>query len=70
MTALRLAAALLIADAARALAAAQQTFAPLHKTATGEAVPTGDGAMLWLALAAVAMVATLYAAHWSIFRKK
>ena len=63
-----LAPVVLAASAARA--AAQQIVTPLHKTASGGAVPTDGNATLWLALAAVAMIASLYAVHWSIFRRK
>lgn len=69
MTALSPAFALFMLTAARAAAEAPAAFAPMRRAAGG-AVPAGDGAMLWLALAAVAMIAALYAAHWSIFRRK
>lgn len=56
--------------ASTACAAAQQAFAPMTKDASGQTVAAESDATLWLALASVAMVATLYAAHWSIFRRK
>lgn len=72
MTALRRAAALLLAtlSAVRAAAEAAPAFAPMRKLADGSAAPAGDGVTLWLAVASVAMIATLWAAHWSIFRRK
>ena len=70
MPAFRRAAALLILGAAHAVAEAQPAFAPLRRAADGAAAPAGNGAMPWLALAVVAMIATLFAAHWLIFRRK
>ena len=63
MPAVRLTAALLLLAAARAVAAEPAAFAPMRRLPDGAAAP-------WLALAAVAMIATLCAAHWSIFRRK
>jgi len=71
MTALRRAATLAaLLFAARATAEAAPAFAPMRKLADGSAAPAGDGVTLWLAVASVAMIAALWAAHWSIFRRK
>ena len=50
-------------------ALAQQRMSPITVTATNgqEGV---DQAMMWLAITAVAMIAALWAVHWSIFRRK
>lgn len=69
MIAFRPACALMTLAAARAAAETPAVFGPMRRTAGG-AAPAGDGATVWLALAAVAMIATLWAAHWSIFRRK
>jgi len=70
MPAVRLTAALLLLAAARAVAAEPAAFAPMRRLADGAAAPADGAAAPWLALAAVAMIATLCAAHWSIFRRK
>ena len=70
MPAVRLTAALLLLAAARAVAAEHAAFAPMRRLADGAAAPADGAAAPWLALAAVAMIATLCAAHWSIFRRK
>ncbi|HHH89377.1 MAG TPA: hypothetical protein ENK45_02295 [Aliiroseovarius sp.] len=52
-----------------ASAAFGQSLSPITVTATNgqEGV---DQAMMWLAITAVAMIAALWAVHWSIFRRK
>lgn len=69
MTALGPAFVLFAITAARAAAEAPATVVPMRRIAGGVA-PAGDGATLWLALAALSMTAALAAAHWSIFRRK
>ncbi|HFQ14758.1 MAG TPA: hypothetical protein ENK41_00265 [Rhodobacteraceae bacterium] len=48
---------------------AQQSLYPITVTAA-KGQEGVDQAMMWLAITAIAMIAALWAVHWSIFRRK